>query len=123
VHWLALSALPAYVYVTVGRLSVCLSVCLSQHLTAAASLLLWARVGRRYRSIAARSAVNSAAWRAAANAGSATLSADVGSWTQTCYCFLVYLEERSGTAPEPYEGMLLRVQNALCRRCLNKINK
>jgi len=30
------------------------------------------------------SSSRAAAWRAAANAGSATLSADVGSWTQTC---------------------------------------
>jgi len=38
--------------------------------------------GRKYRSVAARLAVSSsrvAAWRAAANAGSGTLSADVGS--------------------------------------------
>ena len=49
----------------------------------AAGLLLWARrAGDRHRSIAARPALSSSgagARRSAANAGSATLSADVGS--------------------------------------------
>jgi len=43
--------------------------------------------GRRYRSIAALLALGSscaAARRAAANAGKAAMTADVGSWTQIC---------------------------------------
>jgi len=62
------------------RLSDCLS-----HLAATCSCFRFAAVGpvaRRYRSIAARPAVTSsrnAAWLAAATAGSAALSADVGS--------------------------------------------
>ena len=66
----------------------CLSVCPSvpsfaRHTPLAAV----SPAGRRYWSIAARPAVSSsgaAARRSAANAGSATLSADVASWTQTC---------------------------------------
>jgi len=54
----------------------CPSVCLSQHGPTAATRV--SPAGRRYRSAAAR--------RAAANAGSATLSAAVGGWTQTCLC-------------------------------------
>ena len=43
--------------------------------------------GRRYRptAAAAQQQRRTAARRSAANAGSVTLSADVGSWTQTCY--------------------------------------
>ena len=62
------------VYAIVGCPSVCLS-----HPTAARRRCGFAAVGptsRRYRSIAARPAVSSSS-RAAANAGSGTLSADV----------------------------------------------
>ena len=69
------------VHQTVGRPSVCLSVCPSRHSATGRRCGGFAAVdpaGRRYRSIAAQPAVISsraAARRAAANAGSATLSA------------------------------------------------
>ena len=72
------------VYVTVRCLSVCLS-----HSPAAATCGEFAAVGpawKRYRSIAARPAPQQhafAARRSAANAGSATFTADVGRWTHT----------------------------------------
>jgi len=75
-------------------LSVCPSVCLS-HSPAATAFNGFAAVGpadRRYWSIAARPAPQqhgAAEWRTAANAGSATFTADVGSWTQTCSLILL----------------------------------
>ena len=75
------------------RPSVCpsLSVCPIRPLhAAAAGLLLCCAASSGYRSIAARPAASSscaAARCAAGNAGSATLSADLGSRRQTCfYC-------------------------------------
>ena len=86
------------VYETVERLSVCLSVCLSRHLTAAATYSGFAaerRVGRRYRSTEAATGSPAAAALqygatarrslSAADASSVTLTADVGGWTQTCW--------------------------------------
>jgi len=68
------------IYVTVGCPSVRLSVCPIYRplCAAAAGLLLWARSARGIdRLLHGR--------RSAANASSVTLSADAGSWTQTCY--------------------------------------
>ena len=67
-YWHCLRSVRGRVCATVGRTSVCLSVCLSHRHQQ--SLLICGPAGRRYRSIAAR---RSAARRA--NAGSATLSA------------------------------------------------
>jgi len=64
-------------------------VCLSHRSTAAAACNRFAAerlAGRRYRSIAAGAlrAPCSRRRRSAANAGSVTLTVDVGGWTQTC---------------------------------------
>ena len=67
------------VYETVERPSVCLSVCpiIRPPYAAKAGLLLWARQpGDVDRLLHGR--------RSAANASGVTLTADVGSWTQTC---------------------------------------
>jgi len=63
------------VCVTVGRPSVCLSV--PSFSRRCCRFTAERPAGKRYRSIAAR--------RSAANAGSATVTADAGSWTQTRY--------------------------------------
>jgi len=71
------------------HLSVCLSVRPSHHSAVACCCGWFAAVGpadRRCQLIAAQLALHSSrvtAWSTAANVGSATLSADVGSWTQT----------------------------------------
>jgi len=69
------------IFATVGRPSVCLSVCPIQPHAAGVGLLLWARrPGDIDRLLHGQvSSSRAAARRAAANAGSATLSADVGS--------------------------------------------
>ena len=66
------------VYVKAGRPSVCLSVCLSHHSTAALRCCGFAAVrppGRRYRPVAVRPASR----RSAANASSVAFTADAGS--------------------------------------------
>ena len=74
------------VYVVFGRPSVCLSVpSFARHCCGFAAV---GPAGTRYLSIAARPAFSSSGAvtrRLAANAGSVTLSADVGSWTPTCW--------------------------------------
>ena len=82
------------VYVTVRHPSVRLSVRLSHHSPSPLSPALRCRgfaavrpAGRRCRSIAEQPGLSSsgpAARRSAANASSVTLTADVGSWIQTC---------------------------------------
>jgi len=82
------------IYVTVGRPSVCLSVPAFGRCGGFAAV---GPAGRRYRSIAARAALSSipaAARRAAANAGSATLSAGVAN----LFCSLAVLDPRVGHA-------------------------
>ena len=77
-YWHCPHSMPSKVYASVRRPSVGQFVC-QRASTAAYSLL----TGRRYRSIAARhSGTTGMLW---VNAGSATLSSYVGSWTQT-YC-------------------------------------
>jgi len=80
-HWHCLHSMQSRVYATVGRPSIRLS-----HQAATRCCYRFAAVGpaaRRYQLIAAWPVVSSSctvAWRAAANAGSATLLANVGSW-------------------------------------------
>ena len=81
-------------YASVGCPSVCLSICpIRPPHAAVAGLLLRARrpgdIDRLRHAVGpAVSSSFAAARRAAVNAGSATLSADVGGWPQTCYLYL-----------------------------------
>ena len=88
-YWHCPHSMQNRVYVAVRCPSVCPSVCLSHSpaATACGGFAVVSLVGRKYRSIAAWPAPQqhgAAARRAAENAGSATFTANVGSWTQAC---------------------------------------